>query len=451
MSELARRRQSCGLHSQLKDPPSLSAPHLPEGIKRARKRVVIAALYLGTGHHERELVSLLQQACERNRDLRVSILLDCARGLRGDPNSAAMLRPLVEAHPGSVSVSLYQTPDLRGLVKRFAPPRWNEIVGVSHYKAFVFDDDTMLSGANLSDQYFTNRQDRYMLFRQSPELSDFFETLINKSSEFCFGVTPQGGIQLPPGCPHPETAPIAEFADYARSRIAPLLAPAAPAGTNSAASASAQTWVFPTVQMGRFGIHQDERVTELVLSSCTASGATLDLASAYFNITKRYKAAILSPHNQAQVNIITASPEANGFFNSKGMSQHIPMGYTAMEKQFFEEVQARGQGERVRIFEYFREGWTFHGKGLWYTPAGQSRPILTMIGSPNFGRRSTDRDLEAQVVVLTEDPELRGKLAEEKEMLFASTTLVRSATFEKADRYVQPWAKLTTGLLSSYF
>jgi hypothetical protein len=42
-------------------------------------------------------------------------------------------------------------------------------------------------------------------------------------------------------------------------------------------------------------------------------------------------------------------------------------------------------------------------------------------------------------------------LAQEKEMLFASTTLVRSATFEKADRYVQPWAKLTTGLLSSYF
>jgi hypothetical protein len=141
--------------------------------------------------------------------------------------------------------------------------------------------------------------------------SSFFFVLFrfSKSSEFCFGVTPQGGIQLPPGCPHPETAPIAEFADYARSRIAPLLTPAAPAGTNSAASASAQTWVFPTVQMGRFGIHHDERVTELVLSSCTASGATLDLASAYFNITKRYKAAILSPHNQAQVNIITASPE----------------------------------------------------------------------------------------------------------------------------------------------
>jgi hypothetical protein len=151
------------------------------------------------------------------------------------------------------------------------------------------------------------------------------------------------------------------------------------------------------------------------------------------------------------------------------MSQHIPMGYTAMEKQvrhsllllqscvaacmrsetdrphstpglgdgeqFFEEVVARGQSERVRIYEYFRQGWTFHGKGLWFTPAGHTQPILTMIGSPNFGtgasawslrcslvthhpharwtgRRSTDRDLEAQVVMLTEDPVLRSKLAE---------------------------------------
>jgi hypothetical protein len=61
--------------------------------------------------------------------------------------------------------------------------------------------------------------------------------------------------------------------------------------------------------MGRFGIHQDERVTELLLSACATSGASLDLASAYFNVTKRYKNAILSPHHQAQVNIITASPE----------------------------------------------------------------------------------------------------------------------------------------------
>ena len=43
-----------------------------------------------------------------------------------------------------------------------------------------------------------------------------------------------------------------------------------------------------------------------------------------------------------------------------------------------------------RVFastEYTRPRWTFHAKGLWYSPPGDTRPILTMVGSPNFGYR----------------------------------------------------------------
>lgn len=36
---------------------------------------------------------------------------------------------------------------------------------VSHVKACVSDNDVLLTGANLSDDYFTNRQDRYLLLR----------------------------------------------------------------------------------------------------------------------------------------------------------------------------------------------------------------------------------------------------------------------------------------------
>ena len=36
----------------------------------------------------------------------------------------------------------------------------NEVVGVNHLKVYLFDDDVILSGANLSNTYFTNRQDR---------------------------------------------------------------------------------------------------------------------------------------------------------------------------------------------------------------------------------------------------------------------------------------------------
>lgn len=49
-------------------------------------------------------------------------------------------------YPQQLTVSLYHTPALRGLWKRLSPPRYNETIGVSHIKAFVFDDDVLVSG-----------------------------------------------------------------------------------------------------------------------------------------------------------------------------------------------------------------------------------------------------------------------------------------------------------------
>ena len=34
-----------------------------------------------------------------------------------------------------------------------------EVAGVHHMKVHVFDDDIMITGANLSNDYFTDRQD----------------------------------------------------------------------------------------------------------------------------------------------------------------------------------------------------------------------------------------------------------------------------------------------------
>ena len=43
------------------------------------------------------------------------------------------------------------------------PDKYNELIGLQHCKLFVFDDSVIISGANLSTDYFTNRQDRYIL------------------------------------------------------------------------------------------------------------------------------------------------------------------------------------------------------------------------------------------------------------------------------------------------
>ena len=44
---------------------------------------------------------------------------------------------------------------------RVLPPRVSEIVGVCHLKAFIYDDNVLMTGANLSNTYFSNRQDRW--------------------------------------------------------------------------------------------------------------------------------------------------------------------------------------------------------------------------------------------------------------------------------------------------
>ncbi len=38
-----------------------------------------------------------------------------------------------------------------------------ETLGTFHFKSVIFDDTILLTGANLSEDYFTNRKDRYIV------------------------------------------------------------------------------------------------------------------------------------------------------------------------------------------------------------------------------------------------------------------------------------------------
>lgn len=80
-----------------------------------------------------------------NSDFEVNILLDYTRGSRGSSNSRSMLRPLM-AEFSSVRVSLFHTPDLKGLLKKVMPDRFNETIGLQHIKVYVFDDSFIISG-----------------------------------------------------------------------------------------------------------------------------------------------------------------------------------------------------------------------------------------------------------------------------------------------------------------
>jgi hypothetical protein len=107
----------------------------------------------------------------------------------------------------------------------------------------------------LSDTYFTNRQDRYVLI-SNDRLADFYGSLLSKLTQlpFCHTVTRQGPAPAPLAHPlggEAET-PDAEWSHRKQigASVADLFKPRAEAADLiTTADANADTLVFPTLQM----------------------------------------------------------------------------------------------------------------------------------------------------------------------------------------------------------
>ncbi|XP_043924098.1 CDP-diacylglycerol--glycerol-3-phosphate 3-phosphatidyltransferase, mitochondrial [Protopterus annectens] len=448
---------------------------MKDSIKVAKKRVVMASLYLGTGSLEQELVNCLQQALELSvqenqiSSLRVSVLLDFTRGSRGKKNSRTMLLPLLKKFPDQIRISLYHTPDLRGILKLLMPERFNETIGLQHIKVYLFDDDVILSGANLSDSYFTNRQDRYILLKGCSEIADFFEELVNAIGDASLQLQQDDTVKMKRGMVHPYQGCRSKFCKAANQRIMEVVNSTKEkqqhhnttrerltdreqtmlSDTQSSNDETIRdTWVYPLIQMKPFGIRLDEMITKALLTEAEEE-SRIFLTSGYFNLTRTYMDLVL--HTRADYQILLASPEVNGFFGAKGVAGAIPAAYVYIACQFYDRVCQLGMHGRIHLHEYFRKDWTFHAKGLWYYLSGSSLPCLTLIGSPNFGYRSVHRDLEAQVAIVTENIELQRQLYQEQEQLYCRSSEISSSTFQQPNRYVKLWVKLVTPLIKNFF
>ncbi|XP_064471512.1 CDP-diacylglycerol--glycerol-3-phosphate 3-phosphatidyltransferase, mitochondrial-like [Ornithodoros turicata] len=427
---------------------------LKELSRKAQHRIILASLYLGTGELEKDLVKCVAEAA-RHRQVKVHWLLDCTRGSRGgDQSSRSLLVPLVREFgrnipgpgQGCMRVSLYHSPLLRGPLRWLLPARWNEVVGLTHLKVYLFDDTLMLSGANLGDQYFVNRQDRYVVFHDCPALANFFAQLVSIVASFSFQLQEDNSLALnSPNQVHPYKGDSKVFAKNAGSQIEALLTPTNhKANTNSS---TRDTWVFPLIQAGPFKVTQDQRVTEQLLQMAP-EGSKVHLATGYFNLTSRY-AQLLQNNASCNFRLLLASPQVNGFYGAKGASGWIPTMYTWLARQFWEGLGPSRQ--HIEMAEYEHPGWTFHSKGLWYQAPGQPKPCLTLIGSPNFGHRSVHRDLEAQVAIVTGNPDLQEQLHQEYQRLWDRSRPVTQATFQASDRHVPLWVRWVTPLLRNLF
>ncbi|GAN10187.1 CDP-diacylglycerol--glycerol-3-phosphate 3-phosphatidyltransferase, mitochondrial-like isoform X1 [Mucor ambiguus] len=435
--------------------PSDFYSHLKSSILSAKERVFIAALYIGQS--EQELVDTLRRALERTPTLQVDVLIDCLRGTRASKgqSSATLLLPLIKDYPDRINIAMYHTPDLTGILKKTLPQRFNESIGLMHLKVYGFDNSVMLSGANLSTDYFTNRQDRYMIFDNQKALTGYYHDLLKLVSDCSYQLNlPKHQEQAYSLTIKDDTAdPVKDSRRYRRQvhqRLQQFIQ-AQEEKEHCEEDGSADTAVLPVIQMGPFHIRQDERLTLELLNIANRQQDnpwTIHLTSGYFNFTEKYKAFILK--TRARFRFLTASPEANGFFNSKGVSRFLPPAYTFIERQFYRQVKRAGRQSEISIEEYKRPGWTYHAKGLWVNlGADDTLPSATMIGSPNFGQRSSERDLEAQALVITKNENLRRALHKEVDLLHQHSEVVSNETFAKLDRQVPNGVKIATAFVKT--
>ncbi|KAI0805681.1 hypothetical protein GGR55DRAFT_269453 [Xylaria sp. FL0064] len=403
----------------------------------AKKRIFLSTLYIGKS--EKELIASLQEALRNNPDLKLSILTDALRGTREAPNAscASLLAPLVtEFGPDRVEIRMYHTPNLTGLRKKYIPNRINEGWGLQHMKLYGVDDEIILSGANLSNDYFTNRQDRYHLFA-SKDITNYFWRLYQGVTSLSFLVVPTqeaAGFRLEWPSSNAAPSPLEQPTQYVSqatkivSKLISLRDDKAGPPSPDRSPSSKDTTVYMLAQLSQ--LMRPDTSTELpvithllkTLAKPEYSGSSWTFTAGYFNPDPTLRNLLLSTASQGNT-VITASPQANGFYGSKGVSGLLPGAYTYLARRFLREIHQRKRDSSIVLKEWRKgtvgepEGWTYHAKGLWITLPNEKEPSMSIIGSSNYTKRSYSHDLEAGALIVTRDEDLKKRLGAEQRWL----------------------------------
>ncbi|KAE9374812.1 hypothetical protein N431DRAFT_481962 [Stipitochalara longipes BDJ] len=468
LDRIAPKFEIQGSQIQILRTPSEFYETLKAKILGAENRIFLSTLYIGKTEHE--LISTLQQALRAKPKLKLSILTDALRGTRESPDSscASLLVPLVtEFGPERVEIRMYHTPNLTGLRKKYIPKRINEGWGLQHMKLYGMDDEIILSGANLSTDYFTNRQDRYHVF-SSKQITDYFHSIHSAVCQLSFLVNPSA--QEPAGytftwpvsnlAPSPLISPRA-YIKHSSAILSPLIQPPSTSTLTPSSETKTNTTIYPLLSLTQLfppsptttppTSTEKLALTSLLttLSSPLYSNSSWTFTAGYFNPSPFLVSLLLSTFSTKNT-VITASPYANGFFGSSGVSGLLPPAYTLLSRRFLERAQKEGRESDVALKEWRRGtvgkegGWSYHAKGLWISlppasldPKPKSEGVsISVVGSSNYTQRSYNLDLEAGACIVTSDPVLQARLAEEKEHLGEYASVVTRDDFARAERRV---------------
>ncbi|KAJ3020271.1 UNVERIFIED_CONTAM: CDP-diacylglycerol--glycerol-3-phosphate 3-phosphatidyltransferase [Siphonaria sp. JEL0065] len=421
---------------------------LLNGIDRAQSRIALASLYIG--EKEVNLQQALHQKLAAHKNVQLHVLVDAMRGSRKDAKTGAstvsLLTPLKLKFQNQTTISLFEFPSANPF-RKLVPQRFNEAFGLQHIKVYVFDDDVIISGANLNKDYFQNRQDRYILIKNNPQVANYFSALLKTIGQHSHTVTsnPEPTLQIQK-CSSSLLEMSTAFKSFEQKTINAL----PPSALTNAANPSplipnpetgcstSDTVITPILQSGPLNIHTETNLlTNLLKNLSSSPDSTVTCSSAYFNLPEKLQPLVLD--SRAKFSFLLAAPEANGFFGSRGVSKHLPFAYTYLTVRFWEKVLNIPDGkQRIQM-------------RLWISQSSSSNistyPHWTLVGSSNYGYRSYCRDLEAQVVIQTRNKDLQKRLGDNLQQLQAYSNRVDESNFASLERRPNVLVRLATRII----
>lgn len=144
---------------------------------------------------------------------------------------------------------------------------------------------------------------------------------------------------------------------------------------------------FPLISLPEVPINNLLSTSQHIFDAC--SEASVNIMTPYFNLPKILKAGRLR-----DLSVYTSSTASNCFRNLPGFSGFVPFLYLSnICKHFAEHPQHK-------LYEYANSVRTFHAKGLHIL---FTRGLLSTIGSSNWNYRSLFRDNELELLMISKD------------------------------------------------
>lgn len=139
--------------------------------------------------------------------------------------------------------------------------------------------------------------------------------------------------------------------------------------------------IFPSFQFFNINQLDDQEILSQILSSNLFSN--IKFSSGYLNLPD----FLLDIIQKADYDFtaVTSSPRANSFYKAGFIKKNIPYFYRRYEEIFLKKLKGKNNST---LYEFEKEGWSFHSKGMWLYEKEKKLPSMTIIGSSNFSKNT---------------------------------------------------------------